>query len=280
MNRTEGQEPSARLPKKHRDAWLVRLPAHLVMLGMVFLAAYVGGSMYWLVKKDNEVEKFRRLEIELQNQIKERDLQIQQSKQKIEQLGRRVEILDAIQELSSADITPSDQRKIASMVYEQSEKYGHDPFLLLAIMSAESSLKPGAQSEAGAHGLMQLMPSTGRSLAKMVKADPKLIGAEDHDEITSLNMRDIEGNIQLGTLYFTQLMVRYKSLEEAIYAYNLGPNLYDKRKKEGGPLPRQYYRKIVRTFNRLQQLRDDKSNAPIPIVFAQTGDGPMLAQAE
>ncbi|MBZ0255665.1 hypothetical protein K8I31_06360, partial [bacterium] len=97
---TDIESAKAAPPPKRKDTWLVRLPAHLVLLVFLTTVAYAGGSMYWIVRKDNEIEKFRRLEIDLQNQIKERDQQIQQSKQKIEQLGRRVEILDAIQQLS------------------------------------------------------------------------------------------------------------------------------------------------------------------------------------
>lgn len=276
---TANETAKAPPPPKRKKAWLVRLPAHLVLLIFLTTVAYAGGSMYWIVRKDNEIEKFRRLEIDLQNQIKERDQQIQQSKQKIEQLGRRVEILDAIQQLSSADVSEVEQRKIALLVDEQSEKYGHDPFFLLALMSAESSLRPWARSHAGARGLMQLMPSTGRALAKQVAADPTLMGLEEGEEITPLNIRDIEGNIKLGTLYLTQLMVKYQNREQAIYAYNLGPSIYENRIKNGGTMPRRYYRKIISTYQRLRDARERKSTAPIPMVFAQNETEDIVAQA-
>ncbi|MDP8245068.1 MAG: lytic transglycosylase domain-containing protein [Candidatus Hinthialibacter antarcticus] len=276
---TENAPVSAAPPPKRKEAWLVRLPAHLVLLVFLTTVAYAGGSMYWIVRKDNEIEKFRRLEIDLQNQIKERDLRLQQSNQKIEQLGRRVEILDAIKQLSSADVSEVEQRKIALLVDEQSEQYGHDPFFLLALMAAESSLRPWARSNAGARGLMQLMPSTGRALAQQVADDPTLIGLDENEEITSLNFREIEGNIKLGTLYLTQLMVKYQDLEQAVYAYNLGPSIYDKRIKTGGTMPRRYYRKIMKTYQRLQDVRERKESAPIPMVFAQMPPEDIVAQA-
>ncbi len=271
--------PVSAPPPKPKEAWLVRLPAHLVLLVFLTTVAYASGSMYWIMKKDNQIEKYRRLEIDLQNQIKERDLKLQQSGQKIEQLGRRVEILDAIQQLSSADVSEVEQRKIALLVDQQSEQYGHDPFFLIALMSAESSLRPWARSKVGARGLMQLMPSTGRALTRQVTEDPTLIGLDQEAEINSLNYREIEGNIKLGTLYLTQLMVKYQNLENAVYAYNLGPSIYDKRIKTGGPMPRRYYHKIMATYQRLQDARERKESKPIPMVFAQTPPEDIVAQA-
>ncbi|MFX4261345.1 lytic transglycosylase domain-containing protein [Pelotomaculum propionicicum] len=43
--------------------------------------------------------------------------------------------------------------------------YNQDPYLLSAMMKAESSFNPKAVSEKGARGLMQIMPETGQSVA-------------------------------------------------------------------------------------------------------------------
>lgn len=247
----------------------VQMPSYIALLLFAFTVSYAAGSVYWVLRKDNEIEKYRRLEIELQNQIKERDQKLHQHRQQIEQLGKRLEILNAIQELSSADVPESDQRKIAALVFEQSETYGIDPFLLLSVMSVESTLRPWATSSAGAHGLMQIMPDTGRGLAQLARNEPRLIGVRELDEMARLDFRDIEGNIQLGTLYLTKLMVRYNNLREALFAYNLGPGLYERRKSEGGPFPTQYYSNIMATYNRLNHLRNGRQETPIPSFFAK-----------
>lgn len=273
-------EPTNRTTKSRRIAY-VRMPGYLLLIIFLAMTAYTAASMYWIVKKDNQLEKYRRMEIELQNEIKEREQMLQQNRQKLEQLGKRLEIFEAIQQISSSDVTVEQRRSIATLVHQQSEKYGIDPFLLLSVMAAESSLRPWAQSHAGARGLMQLMPNTGRHLAELVKQDPTLIGHDGAELAADMNVNSIESNIQLGTLYLTKLMLRYENLREAIYAYNLGPSLYESRKKSGGPFPQQYYSKIMNTYRQLLEARDDRRQSPLPKAY--TVNGPhetLLAQAE
>ncbi|MFB3788547.1 MAG: transglycosylase SLT domain-containing protein [bacterium] len=262
--------------KRRQSNRLLTLVALLFVTGLV----YGTGSMYWIVKKDNELEKSRRIEIELQNNIKERDYVIQQYRQRIKQLERRVEILDAIQDLSSAGVTYEEKKKIAKIVDEISQKYGHDPFLLLALIYTESSFQPQAISPAGAHGLMQLMPSTGQALARRVEQTPKMLSLlQDAEDASVPHFQDIRGNIELGTLYLTQLMLRYKNLDHAIYAYNLGPVLFEKRRKEGGPFPQKYLAKVIESYNQLTAQRKSRGEAPA-IASTSTVLNRLLAQAQ
>ena len=54
-------------------------------------------------------------------------------------------------------------------VQEQAPKYGLDPKLAAAVMRQESRGNPEALSPAGAIGLMQLMPATGRQVAREIQ---------------------------------------------------------------------------------------------------------------
>lgn len=86
-----------------------------------------------------------------------------------------------------------------------------DPSLVAAVIWQESTFDAGAVSTAGARGLMQVMPSTGRLLAGRGARRPNL-----HDPATSLS---------LGTLYLKQLLDRFDGkVERALAAYNAGPN--------------------------------------------------------
>jgi soluble lytic murein transglycosylase len=90
---------------------------------------------------------------------------------------------------------------------------GLDPALVAALVCQESTFDAGAVSRAGARGLMQVLPRTGRTLARAlrVRYSTKAL----HDPATSLTF---------GTRYLRQLMDRFDGrVERALAAYNAGP---------------------------------------------------------
>jgi len=88
-----------------------------------------------------------------------------------------------------------------------------DPAVILAVIMAESSFRPYAQSHAGAQGLMQLMPATAEWVAG-------LMGKTDFDPETIWKP---EVNIALGSFYLNWLMGRFGGdITLAIAAYNAG----------------------------------------------------------
>jgi soluble lytic murein transglycosylase len=87
-----------------------------------------------------------------------------------------------------------------------------DPWLVIALIAQESGFDADVQSAAGAFGLMQLMPATGRQLARRLGI--RNFSTED------LTNPDI--NIRLGTRYFTDLIDRWGSEHLALAAYNAG----------------------------------------------------------
>jgi len=95
------------------------------------------------------------------------------------------------------------------------EHVGHPPHQLIALARRESGLYPLAQSKVGARGLMQLMPSTARSVAKKH-------GLTYRNSQTLYQPRD---NIALGSAYYSDLMTRYDDNRvKALAAYNAGPS--------------------------------------------------------
>lgn len=90
-----------------------------------------------------------------------------------------------------------------------------NPYLVHAIIREESSYRMDAVSRAGAIGLMQLMPTTGRDLSKKT-------GFKDYS--TQFLYRP-EVNIVLGSLYLKMLIEDHKgNLPLAVASYNAGPN--------------------------------------------------------
>jgi len=89
-----------------------------------------------------------------------------------------------------------------------------DPYVVAGLIRQESLFQARAVSSAGAIGLMQVMPNTGRSLARQA-------GLRDFSPEL---LKEPEINIHLGTLYLRQQMDRYdRRLPRVLSAYNAGP---------------------------------------------------------
>ena len=95
---------------------------------------------------------------------------------------------------------------------------GADPALAMALMWQESSFEADATSPAGALGLMQLMPSTARIMAKEVGTKFRAGALID----------DPSYNVRLGVAYLEQMLDRFGgSYVLALAAYNAGPGRTD-----------------------------------------------------
>ena len=80
--------------------------------------------------------------------------------------------------------------------------------LLVATAYEESRMDPAARSEAGATGLLQLMPATAREL-RLDSDDPAV-------------------NVLAGARYLRQLLGRFGSVDLALAAYNAGPTAVER----------------------------------------------------
>lgn len=130
------------------------------------------------------------------------DLYINSIKSQVPENGSKGEefsgVLDSA--LLNAEMTDLDK------IFEKaSEEYNIPVGLLKAVAKAESNFNPHAKSCAGAQGIMQLMPSTARSLGVSDPFDP-------------------EQNIMGGAKYLSQMMDKFKgNIALTLAAYNAGP---------------------------------------------------------
>ncbi len=90
---------------------------------------------------------------------------------------------------------------------------GLDPYLVASLIRQESEFNPGAVSKANAYGLMQLLPSTGKQIAK--KNGIKHFSTND--------LLNPSINLKLGTIDLRQSINRFGGqLEYALASYNAG----------------------------------------------------------
>jgi len=100
-----------------------------------------------------------------------------------------------------------------SIIKAESAKNNVDPYLVASLIRQESEFNPSVISYANAWGLMQLLPSVGRSLAKQ----------EGMKNFQTFQLLDPETNIRLGTRYLKQTLDKFNGVAEyALAAYNAG----------------------------------------------------------
>jgi soluble lytic murein transglycosylase len=93
-----------------------------------------------------------------------------------------------------------------------------DPALVAAMIYAESRFHPNARSEAGAIGLMQILPDTGRFIARSTGGD----------EFVVADLRNPDLNVRYGTWLLAYLLDRYGGdLRLALAAYHAGAGNVD-----------------------------------------------------
>ena len=130
--------------------------------------------------------------------------------------------------------------KIPQWIYEASQKYDYDPFLLTALIVTESSFNNWAKSHRGALGLMQIRPQTGHAMATEVNlpwdGKPTLFSPES--------------NIALGTYYLNKLQNRFNNdVKLALEAYNHGPTKLQRYIQQGKQLPVDYSTKVLTIYD-------------------------------
>jgi soluble lytic murein transglycosylase len=126
----------------------------------------------------------------------------------------------SIVQANRPDLLEKEAWDLAEVILAESSKYKLDPILILAVIDVESKFQFGAVSPAGARGIMQIMPSTGKFLVESVRALAKEIKVE---QFMPEHLDDPIVNIKLGTYYLHDLRKSFRNVNNALIAYNLGP---------------------------------------------------------
>lgn len=98
-------------------------------------------------------------------------------------------------------------------IKEESAKNNLDPYLVASLIRQESEFNPSVVSYANAYGLMQLLPSVGRAMAR----------EEGMTHFQTFQLQNPIINIRLGTRYLRHMLDRFGGVQEyALAAYNAG----------------------------------------------------------
>ncbi len=126
-----------------------------------------------------------------------------------------------------------------TIVRAHARNYDLPPALLAAVIYTESKFDADARSDAGAVGLMQLLPDTARGIATRTGGD----GFVESD------LLDPEINVRYGSWYLRHLLDRYHDVPTALAAYHAGQGNVDDWLRDGGgirfPETRHYVEKVL-----------------------------------
>ena len=125
-----------------------------------------------------------------------------------------------------------DQKRIGLLVVERAEQMGVDPNLALALAFQESSLDPRKVSDAGAIGVMQVLPSTAEMLGYSGK-----------------DLRDTNTNIDIGLKYLKQGIDKFSDPMLAVAGYHSGMDHKFFTDPDNNPLPEQTRNHVKRVLD-------------------------------
>ena len=131
------------------------------------------------------------------------------------------------------DIPQSGDCDLDLIIFREGQRRGVDPRLIHAVIRQESRYETKATSHAGAKGLMQLMPETGKRF-----------------DCTDLD--DEACNVRAGTKYLAWLLKRFKGdVKLALAGYNAGEGSVDKYQGVP-PFPEteNYVKKIIANYGK------------------------------
>jgi soluble lytic murein transglycosylase-like protein len=129
---------------------------------------------------------------------------------------------------------------------------GLDPYLIAALINQESAFDAGVRSSANAYGLMQVVPQTGKQLARQLKIR----------RFSTARLTDPNINLQLGTLYFKNLLGQLGNVCYVLASYNAGES------------------KVVRWISQKRELSQDEWIDDLPYPETQSYVKKILSTAE
>ena len=119
------------------------------------------------------------------------------------------------------------------LIEKHARANGLNPSVFFGLIRTESAFTPAITSHAGAVGLAQIMPATGREIAASIKKR----GGPDYAAGGAIDLTDPELNVQFGAVYLKDLTNSLGSQMLALLAYNGGPARISRLRRAAPALP-------------------------------------------
>jgi len=142
------------------------------------------------------------------------------------------------------------------LIKKYSAQQNLDPYLVAALMAQESTFVRDIKSHAGAYGLMQMKPSTGRQYARRLKL-----------RYSTQLLTTPDTNVRMGTAYLADKIREFGAVHLALASYNAGetpvrrwvrekPNLPQDEFIDDIPYPetQQYVKRLLGTAEDYRRL--------------------------
>lgn len=203
----------------------IRLSLSVTFFLLVLYTAQTALTIYLVV------DKFKKAEL------------IREQRLRIGELEEKVRLLKVIKEFK-VGLREAEVRELTDLIWSKSRAWGIDPLLILALIKTESSFFWRAESDRGARGLMQILPSTGEWLAR--RRGIRWTGPYSLYHPTT--------NVKLGLAYLFELILKFKDVKKAIVAYNLGENELRLRLRKGERIPTRYLNSVMENYKLILKM--------------------------
>ena len=147
------------------------------------------------------------------------------------------------------DIAEPEIWRLSEVIYEETARRNLDPLMILALIRIESGFDAKAISPAGARGIMQIMPETGKKLAH------RLSGEYGYSALrfTEESLDDPVLNLRLGIHYLHDLKKQFRNWTATLTAYNFGPGDTLSRIESNLALPEDFALLVLNAYEQYTQ---------------------------
>ncbi|MDR2471592.1 MAG: lytic transglycosylase domain-containing protein [Treponema sp.] len=135
--------------------------------------------------------------------------------------------------METADLELYYPKPFTQLIEKHARSNGLHPQVFFGLIRTESAFTPAIASHAGAVGLAQIMPSTAREVAAVIKRR----GGPDFAAGGTIDLTNPEINVEMGAVYLKDLTDSLGSPMLALLAYNGGPGRIRRLRRAAPSLP-------------------------------------------